>query len=291
MAEQRSLIIGCGYLGTRLAQHHQAQGLMVTGVVRSTQGLQRLVQAGVPGLICDLQTADPAALPLAGADVFMLAPPPNSGREDTLSRRLVAAFARVGSPRRVVYLSTTSVYGDCQGEWIDESRPTDPGADRAWRRLDAEQTFEEWHAAGGGELMILRVAGIYGPGRLPLERLRQGLPLVRVQQAPYSNRIHVDDLVNVCAAAMKDGSDGAIYNVSDGHPSTMTEYFQRIAEMAGLAPPPLIDMNEAPEQLSAGMLSYMRESRRLSNRRLREELGVELRYPTLEEGLAASMAS
>lgn len=283
------LIIGCGYLGRRLARRFLEQGQSVVGVVRSETGLERLRVAGIPGRMCDLDGDDPATLPLAGSDLFMLAPPPEAGREDSLSRRLVAAFTRAGSPRRLVYLSTTSVYGDCGGDWVDESRPVDPQADRAWRRLDAERTFEAWRGAGGGELVILRVAGIYGPGRLPLERLRQGLPLVRPEQAPFSNRIHVDDLASVCMAAMERGRDGAIYNVSDGHPSTMTEYFQRIAEATGLEPPPLIDMEEAPEQLSAGMLSYMRESRRLSNRRLREELGVVLRYPTLDEGLAASI--
>lgn len=282
------LIIGCGYLGRRLARRVLEQG-GVTGVVRSEAGLERLRAEGIPGRLCDLDRDDPAILPLAGSELFMLAPPPESGREDSRSRRLVAAFARAGSPRRLVYLSTTSVYGDCGGDWVDESRPVDPQTDRAWRRLDAERTFENWRATGGGELVILRVAGIYGPGRLPLERLRQRLPMVRPEQAPFSNRIHVDDLASVCMAAMERGRDGAIYNVSDGHPSTMTHYFQRIAQATGLEPPPLIDMEEAPEQLSAGMLSYMRESRRLSNQRLREELGVVLRYPTLEEGLAASI--
>jgi nucleoside-diphosphate-sugar epimerase len=138
--------------------------------------------------------------------------------------------------------------------------------------------------------VILRVAGIYGPGRLPLERIRKGLPLVREEDAPYSNRIHADDLVAVCIAAMKHGPAGSVYNVCDGHPSTMTDYFFRVADEAGLTRPPVISLEDAQGTLSPGMMSYMRESRRLSNRRMLEELGVRLRFPSLEEGLRNCIA-
>ena len=132
---------------------------------------------------------------------------------------------------------------------------------------------------------MLRVAGIYGPGRLPLERIRQGVPMVREAESPYSNRIHVDDLATVCMAAMERGRPGAVYNACDGNPSTMTGYFLAIADAAGLSRPPLIPMAEAAGQVSEAMLSYLGESRRLSNRRLTEDLGVVLRYPTLAHGL------
>lgn len=135
--------------------------------------------------------------------------------------------------------------------------------------------------------MILRVAGIYGPGRLPIERIGRGLPLVREAEAPFSNRIHIDDLVQACIAAMERGNDGEVYNVCDGSPTTMTDYFFQVADAVGLPRPPVIPIAEMDDQLSAGMRSYMSESRRLDNRKLREELGVKLAYPTLEAGLAA----
>jgi len=187
----------------------------------------------------------------------------------------------------VVYISTTGVYGDCGGAWVDESRPVNPLAPRAKRRWDAECAWQAWRKASGRELVILRVPGIYGPDRLPLERLRAGLPLVRESEAPYTNRIHADDLAEVCVAAMRRGHDGEVYNACDGHPGTMTDYFNRIADLAGLPRPPQIPLAEATERLSEGMLSYLRESRRLDNRKMREELGVTLRYPSLEQGLAS----
>lgn len=134
--------------------------------------------------------------------------------------------------------------------------------------------------------MILRVAGIYGPGKLPLERLRKRLPMVREEEAPYTNRIHIDDLVQVSLAAMTQGGNGEVYNVSDGHPGNMADYFNRIADRTGLPRPPSISLAEVEGRLSAGMLSYMRESRRLDNRKMLRELGVVLHHKDLESGLA-----
>jgi nucleoside-diphosphate-sugar epimerase len=279
------LIIGCGYIGRRVALHYRAQGGTVLGVTRSGERAQALTAEGIPAQALDLANDSLAGLPTEGARVFHFAPPPARGVEDLHTRRLAAAFARNGHPRRVVYISTTGVYGDCAGAWVDESWPARPAVDRARRRWDAEQTLRRWSLESGGELVILRVAGIYGPDRLPLERIRQGLPLVREEEAPWSNRVHADDLVAACAAAMERGADGAVYNVCDSNPSTMTDYFFRVADAAGLPRPPVIPLAEAAEALSPGMLSYMSESRRLSNRRLVEELGVRLRYPSLADGL------
>jgi len=284
-----TVILGCGYIGRRLARHYLGQGAPVIAVVRSPESAATLTAEGIPALALDLARDlapdDIAALGLAGAQVFHLIPPAESGTLDLQTRRLVAAFALAGDPARVVYIGTTGVYGDCGGDWVDENRPVNPQADRARRRWDAEQTLGRWRTASGGVLVTLRVAGIYGPGRLPLERIRAGLPLVRPQEAPWSNRIHADDLVTTCIAAMDHGTDGAVYNACDGNPSTMTDYFFQVADAAGLPRPPVIPLGEAEGQLSAGMLSYLRESRRLANRRLVEELGVELRYPTLAQGL------
>lgn len=279
------LIIGCGYVGERLARQYLAGAEPVQGLVCSAAGLERLAAWGIAGIRRDLAGDDLGDIPSDGARVFHLAPPPGRGVEDIHTRRLVAAFPRAGQPRRVVYVSTTGVYGDCQGAWVDESWPAAPAVDRARRRWDAEQVLRRWSQESGGELVILRVAGIYGPDRLPLERIRQGLPLVRAEESPFSNRIHVDDLVAALQAAMERAPSGSVYNVADGHPSTMTEYFLAVADAAGLPRPPLIPLAEASRQLSEGMLSYLAESRRLSNRKLVEELGLRLRYPTLAEGL------
>ncbi len=281
------LIIGCGYVGRRVAAEYLRHGISVQGAVRSPESAARLEALGVGAHIVDLDNSDLKGLSFEGAELFYFAPPPSQGETDTRVRNLTAAFERLGHPSRIVYLSTTGVYGDCNGEWVDETRNPAPTVPRALRRWDAEQAFTQWRQESGKELVILRVAGIYGPGKLPLERLRKGLPLVRESEAPYSNRIHADDLMQVCMAAMERGRDGERYNVSEGHPSTMTDYFIRLAEIAGLPHPPLISLAEGEQQLSAGMMSYMQESRRLDNRKMLQELEVELRYPDLETGLAA----
>ena len=282
-------ILGCGYVGQRLARHYLAAGQPLVAVTRTAASCQALSAAGIPALARDLAVEPLEDLHWAGEAVFHLAPPPAEGGEDRLTRHLVTAFRQGGHPRRLVYMSTTGVYGDCGGDWVDETRPPAPAVPRAWRRWDAEETLRAWSRESGAELVILRVAGIYGPDRLPLERLRQGLPLAREEDSPWSNRLHVDDLVAACVAAMARGVPGAVYNACDGHPSTMTDYFLRVADLAGIPRPPLLPLAEAAGKLSSGMLSYLAESRRLSNRRLREELGLSLRYPDLTSGLPSCL--
>ncbi len=283
------LIIGCGYMGCLVGAEYLARGEAVTGVVRSAASAQRLRKLGIGALQADLDAASAPTLPSRGEALFYFAPPPATGSTDPRLRRVLAGFAVGGQPRRIVYISTTGVYGDCEGAWVDEGWPVHPQTARARRRVDAELALAEWADVSGGELVILRVAGIYGPGKLPLERLRQGQPVVRASESPFTNRIHAEDLVQVCLAAMARGARGRVYHACDGHPGTMAEYFRLLAEEAGLASPPEIPIAEAGERLSPGMLSYMRESRRLSNRRMVEELGVILKYPNLRLGLAACL--
>lgn len=284
------LIIGCGYIGQALARRYLARGDSVTGVVRTPASAEVLQHLGIRPLVLDLDGDWPQTIETQGERIFYLAPPPEEGDQDPRVRRLVKVFGVQGQPARLVYMSTTGVYGDCQGDWVDETRPIRPQVPRAKRRADAEQVLGEWSRGSGSDLVILRVAGFYGPGRLPLERIRQGLPVVREDESPYSNRIHAEDLVEVCLAAMARGGSGEVYNVSDGQPTSMTDYFYRVADLAGLPRPPAIGLAEAAGRLSPGMLSYMRESRRLSNRKLRENLGVRLRYPTLDQGLPSCFA-
>jgi nucleoside-diphosphate-sugar epimerase len=186
-----------------------------------------------------------------------------------------------------VLLSTTAVYGDCEGKWITEAQAVNPQTARGRRRLDAENVLQQWAQQHGVAYVILRVGGIYGPGRLPLARIKQGLPILRESESPYTNRIHQDDLASICVAAAERGKSGEIFNISDGQPSTMSHYFKAIASAVGLPQPPEVSLDEATRVMSAGMLSYLKESRRLDNRKLREQLGVELVYADLSAGLSA----
>jgi nucleoside-diphosphate-sugar epimerase len=281
------LIVGCGDVGHRLAARAKARSEDVHCLVRSADGANRLLEQGLDAIASDLDAAPPRlGDSWDQAKIFYLAPPPAVGVDDPRMQRFLAALPMTRS-RRIVYISTTGVYGDCKGAWVDERRQPDPQVDRARRRLAAERHLRAWRDAGHGELVILRVAGIYGPGKLPIERLRQQVPMIGADEAPWTNRIHIDDLVAVCEAAMHRGRDNAVYNVSDGNPGNMRDYFDRVAERYGLPPAPLITLAEARAALSPGMLSYLGESRRLDNRKMLSDLGVTLRYPDLAAGLQA----
>ena len=285
------LIVGCGYVGERVARAEQVVGARVIALVRSADGAARLAAQGIECLRADLDDrASLTALPTAQASLyyFYFAPPPSSGVTDTRLENFLAAIEQ--PPAQVVLISTTGVYGDCQGEWVTEDRPPHPVADRAWRRLDAEQRLRTWGQAHDVPVAILRVPGIYGPERLPVARLQAGEPVLREAESPWSNRVHVDDLVRACLAARARRARG-VYNISDGHPSTMTDYFNRVADALGLPRPPQITRAQASTELSDGMRSYLAESKRLDNRRMREELGVEPRYADLARGLAACVAA
>ena len=280
------IILGCGYIGQALARRYRQRGEAVIGVVRGAERAAEVEAAGARASQLDLSRDDLAPLKFAGEQVFHLAPPPNTGNDDPLTAHLIKAFESDGHPRRLVYIGTTGIYGDCAGAWVDEDWPPRPTAARSWRRWDAEQRLRQWSRDTGAELVILRVAGIYACDRLPLARIRSAQPVVKADEAPWSNRIHAEDLVEICIAAMERAPAGAVYNVCDGHPSTMTDYFCQVADAAGLPQPPQIPLAAADGQVSAGMLSYLKESRRLSNQRLLDELEISLRYPTLTQGLA-----
>jgi nucleoside-diphosphate-sugar epimerase len=281
--ENPVLIVGCGYIGRRVAALLQSAGRRVTGLVRSAESALALQREGIDPLQLDLDGVLP---PRAVRELYYFAPPPAQGDHDTRMQHLLVSLA--GPLRRIVYISTSAVYGDCGGAWIDETHPTVPTTGRGRRRLDAEHQVSAWAAANGGEWVILRVPGIYGPGKLPLERLRKGLPVLRESDAPYTNRIHADDLASICVAAMQSPHHDTVYNVSDGHPGNMTDYFFRVADAAGLARPPEVSRAEADRVLSAGMLSFLQDSRRLVNDKLINELGIILKYPDLRTGLAQS---
>jgi nucleoside-diphosphate-sugar epimerase len=282
-----AIIIGCGYIGRRLAARLRDAGTTPVGVVRNAASAAALAEQGVPAIRCDLDLELLPSGSTSAKDVYYLAPPPGEGVRDTRIQRFLDGLAHSGQPRRILYISTTGVYGDCKGEWVDETRPPNPQVDRARRRWHAEQLLQDWRRRSGGGLVILRVAGIYGPGKLPLARLRKRVPMVAESDAPWTNRIHADDLVSACVAAMRRGLDGQAYNACDGTPGNMTDYFNRVADMAGMERPPLISLQQARQELSPGLLSYLGESRRLSNARLLRDTGLQLRYPDLASGLPA----
>jgi nucleoside-diphosphate-sugar epimerase len=290
MMNNEVLIVGCGDIGRRVALLLQAAGREVTGLVRSKESVVSLAEAGIRSLAANLNDPDELGnLSVAGALVFYFAPPPGGGITDPKVCNFCAAASGTKAPKRVVYISTSGVYGDCGGAVVNEKTPVNPQTTRAKRRYYAEQTFKQWGQAQGVEVIILRVTGIYGPGRLPLSRLHEGHPLLRIEESLPTNRVHADDLAQVCVAAAEKADDGDIFNVSDGHPGTMTEYFLALADLCGIPHPPLISMKAARQVMAPLMLSYLTESRRMDNTRMLTKLGVRLLYPNLSEGLKASL--
>ena len=280
------LITGCGYIGRRVAGLLQAENHQVSGCVRSKESAAALDRSGIRAVTVDLDR--PAAKSGWAHEfdaVFYFAPPPPQGEQDPRMQAFLQALDVEASPRRIVYISTSAVYGDCQGAWISESQAVNPDTARGQRRLDAEQRLMAWCDAHDSQWILLRVPGIYGPGKLPLARLRKGTPVLREEDSPYTNRVHADDLAHICVAAMKGSHANTVYNVSDGHPSNMTDYFFKVADAAGLPRPPSVSRVEAQELLSAGMLSFLKDSRRMSNSKMLAELAVTLRYPDLDAGL------
>ncbi len=244
-------IIGCGDIGCRTAALYQQEGHEVTGWVRSEASWQQGQQQDITMHMADFDTGCPVSRPtLQDQDIFWFMPPPPQGEQDSRLRRFL--LTAQDAPRRIVLISTTGVYGDCGGRWIDEMEPLKPAADRAMRRVDAETALQEWGERYGGDWVILRVPGIYAVDRLPLAYLQRGEPVLRAEEAPWTNRIHADDLAAVCKRAMEAAPEHSLYNATDSHPSTMTDYFNQVADYAGLQHPPQVTLHEAEKIMSAG---------------------------------------
>ena len=285
---QRLLIIGCGDIGLRVAQAlpNRVRVLALTSSANRTADLR---SHGVIPLLGNLD--DPASLQrLAGLAhrVLHLAPPPGEGWQDPRTLALTRALRRRSPPSSLVYGSTSGVYGDCQGAFATENRATNPDTPRARRRVDAEDAVRFLGRSAGVRSSILRIPGIYAPDRLggtPRARLEKGTPVLRAEDDVYTNHIHADDLARACIAALWRGQPQRIYNVSDDTVLKMGDYFDMAADLYDLPRPPRIARDTAPSQLSLMLLSFMSESRRLDNARLKRELGLRLRYPTVEAGL------
>lgn len=281
MSGPHDLIVGCGDTGVRVAARAVAAGDRVTGVVRSADSALRVRATGARSLLCDLDSETPE-LPACDR-LFHFAPPPATGATDTRMQRVIDALGQ--PPAHVVYISTSGVYGDCGNATVTEDRPVAPTTDRARRRVDAERQLRAWcpHAT------ILRAPGIYGPGRLPLASVRDGAPVLADADSGWTNRIHIDDLAAIAWRAGQQHWPHTVYNTSDGHPTRMGDYYDALAQMLELPRPPRIDWATAQQQFSPMRLSFLRESRRLSNARLCRDFGYRFAFADFRDGLAASL--
>ncbi|KRH99811.1 SDR family oxidoreductase [Curvibacter sp. PAE-UM] len=285
---QRVLIIGCGDVGQRAAAALPARVRVLA--LTSTPGRRAELRArGITPLLGNLD--DRATLHrLAGlaTRVLHLAPPPGEGKGDPRTHALLSALRRRTPPAALVYGSTSGVYGDCAGEWVAETRPLRAGTPRAQRRVAAERLVRFHGRSSGMRTSILRIPGIYAPDReggTPRERLQRGTPVLRAEDDVYTNHIHADDLARACVAALWRGAAQRVYHASDDTQLKMGDYFDLAARLYGLPQPRRISRQEAKEQLSPMLLSFMSESRRMDNTRLKRELRVVLRYPQVTGGL------
>ena len=220
--------------------------------------------------------------------VLHCAPPPDAGDGDPRTAHLLATLERGILPARIVYISTSGVYGDCGGALVDENHAPNPKTARATRRVAAENMLREWCRARGVALVILRAPGIYAAGRMPLARLRAGTPALCDEDDVYTNHIHADDLAAIALRALQDGAPPGVYNASDDSGLKMGQWLDMVADRHGLPRPPRIARRDAEGRIPAALLSFMSESRRLDNRKMKELLGVRLRYPTVYEGVRAA---
>jgi len=283
-------IAGCGYIGGRIASLAKAAGDDVTCLVRSDIKAEQLASSGFDVVRCSLN--EPAEIPLIdirGQTLFYLVPPPGGGIYDQRVRNFCEVISKSDPPDKIVYMSATSVYSVKDGSVVTESSETAPVSAMGKRRLDAEAMFKSYGAANGVPIVILRVSGIYGPGRLPLTQIYSGQPLLLESESGPSNRIHADDLAAICLAAIDKGQDGEIFNVSDGKSCSMTEYFNTVADALGVVRQPQVSMEEARRVMTPLMLSYVSDTRVVDNALMRERLGVQLRYTSMIDGISASI--
>lgn len=286
------LIIGCGYVGlevlrqclaSRNCSHHP-----LIGTAGSTASLDKIRQLGARAIRLDLDKQPEIDLPTGRWSLLYMVPP---GRQSNEDRRL-ARFLKVSTkkpPERVVYISTSGVYGDRKGNLVDEEDEIAPATERAQRRADAEGKIREFAAKHESAWLVLRVPGIYGPGRLRLPAIARGEPVLRVEDCGPGNRIHRDDLAACCLRALQTANCNRVINISDDEHATSCAFATEVARQAGLPAPPRITADEARQRFGAVRLSFLLESRLLDNTRMHRDLDVALRYPNMATGIAASL--
>lgn len=278
----RLLIVGCGDVGMRLLPLLRDR-FRVFAVTSQAARQSELRAAGAVPIVADLdQPATLARLSRLAPTIVHMAPPQSEGTRDRRTRNLTAILPDHAA---LVYISTTGVYGNCGNVPFDETRPVRPENPRAMRRVDGERVLRAWARRSGGRLSILRVPGIYASDRLPIERLHKGTPALIAEDDVYTNHIHADDLARIIAAALRRGLPNRIYHAVDDSDMRMGEYFDAVAGALGMREPPRLPRSELQEIVSPMLLSFMSESRRLKNDRIKTELGVRLRYPRVSDAL------
>jgi nucleoside-diphosphate-sugar epimerase len=277
----RVLLIGCGDVALRTARLLHSR-VRLYGLTRRVEDVAKLRAHGIVSIIGDLDRLHSLGrLRMAPFAVLHFAPPPSEGRDDSRTRALIAALARARSiPQRFVYISTSGVYGDCAGAHVAETRPRRAGTPRSRRRVAAEDRLRDWARRYGVTLSILRAPGIYAETRLPLDRIRQGTPVLAPDDDVFTNHLHAEDLARATVAALFHGRPGRAYNVTDDAEMQMGGWFDSVADAFQLPRPPRVTWEEAEGRIAPLLLSFMSESRRLSNARMKRELRVRLRYPT-----------
>jgi len=281
------LLAGCGYVGSKLAEQLNEKKYRLTVIVKTGKNMRAsLPLANIVRIDLDQDHGTQAELDYRFKTIFYFIPPPAHGITDPRIERFLQSIPRDHLPDKIILISTTGVYGDCGDDWVDESREPAPDTDRARRRLAAEQSLSEWCNSNHVSYIILRVPGIYGPGKLPVERLQQGKPVLKLAESPWSNRIHIDDLVQACIKAMDYSGNSTVFNISDGHPSSMSDFFIKVAKRLGLPEPVQLSLEECKKVFSENMISYLIESKKIVNDRMLNDLDIKLKYPTLEHGLS-----
>lgn len=299
VATSTVLIAGFGDIGERVARA-LSPSHRVMALIRNPDRQVGVAGAGAQPLLGDLDdVASLEAIAGLASTVFHFAPPPNSGADDPRTANLLIALSAGVLPRQVVYISTTGVYGDCKGEWIDESTGLNPESDRGRRRVAAEQRLNVWARENGVKLAILRAPGIYALNRLPLERIRARTPAITSAEDSWSNHIHAEDLARAAVSAYaflasgKSHIDQLVFNVVDDSQLKMGDYFDLVADHFNLDRPPRVSRIDVEPQVSSAMFSFMRESRRIRNNKLKATLDFSFNYPTVGDffaGLAKSGA-
>ena len=285
------LIIGCGDIAGRVAPLLQTH-YRLFGLLRNISRVTELLAQNITPIPGDLDHRRSLTRISGVADIVLLfAPPPNFGEIDSRTRNLLAALSRGGLPGKLVYISTSGVYGDCGGANISETHPLNPQSSRARRRVDAESRVRHWAQRNGVKISILRVPGIYSAERLPLEHLRAGSPAIIASQDSYTNHIHADDLARIVVAALRHGLPNRVYHTSDDSNLKMGDYFDAVADVFKLPRPPRLVRDEVRRITTSARWSFMNESRRLTNKRMKQELGVQLRYPTVADALKTFCSS
>jgi len=304
------VVLGCGDIGRRIVKQLQLEGVAnerIIAYVNSESSFDRATELGIAARYFELDPQGAALsaahdlavntavnslaqlnsiADIADSHAYYTVAPQITGEEDKRSRALIRLLEHAKSvPSKMVLISTTGVYGDAQGSWIDETHAANPSTDRAKRRYDSEAQWQAFMSSHKRVLTVLRVPGIYARSRLPQERIKKAIPVVRSEEVGFTNRIHADDLAAICVCANQRLQASTILNATDGKPGTITQYLQAVADYLGEPKLPEITLDQAHSELSEGMLSYLSESRKISNAKLLDLLDYTFLYPDFRIGM------